>query len=774
LRIKRFKRKTVSIATTLLAIAVTILLFDRVFFPLPTEKLFKQSSVFVYSRDGELLRCFLSVDDYWRKPVKISGISPLLKESVITCEDRQFYYHPGFNPISLIGAAIDNLKSNKVVRGGSTLTMQIARMMEPKPRTVKSKIIEIIRAVQLEVHFTKDELLELYFNLAPYGGNIEGVGAASFFYFGKEPSELTASQAALLTSIPNSPNRLRPDTEYENSIAKRNRVLRIMYDAEVISADDYDAALEENIERQKYQPPFLAPHHTVELANEFRDQTTVRSTIDLDIQNFTEGIIQNNISRLKSQGIHNVSIVVIDNQSAEIMAIVGSADFFNITHQGQVNGTLASRSPGSALKPFAYSLAIENGLISPNMILSDLPVYYAGYSPENYDEKYRGAVSAKEALKLSLNVPAVELCSKVGLRNFYDLLKKGGMTSIDKKYYEYGLPLVLGACEVKLIDLANLYYTLARGGVYRELKTTLDAPEGDTLRILSNETSYIIAEMLTELKRPDFPSCWEFSPNIPKVAWKTGTSYGRKDAWAIGFNKRYTVGVWVGNFNGDSSPNLVGAEAAAPILFEIFQSLANRSDFEWFDSPADIGIRYVCATSGMIPGGHCHEKISEFYIPGVSPSSKCIIHKQFFVDTETGFRVCNYCAHGKKTDTAVYENWPPKMSTWLLKSGMSISQLPEHNPDCTGASFGDRPIIISPMEGITYIYRDHIPADQQGILLDASVASGTDKVYWFLNGKLYGKISPGSKMFLTPCRGKHNLTCSDDRGRSTTIKIEIL
>jgi len=774
LRIIRHKKKLIFFAVAVLVMAVTILLFDRVFYPLPNSKLFKANSVFVYSRDGELLRCFLSSDEYWRKPAKISEISSLLKESVITCEDRWFNYHPGFNPVSLIGAAIDNMKSNKVVRGGSTITMQIARMMEPKSRTVKSKIIEIVRAVQLELHYTKDELLELYFNLAPYGGNIEGVGAASFFYFGKEPSELTASQAALLTSIPNSPNRLRPDTEHENSVAKRDRILKIMYDAEVISIDDYNEALDENVGTEKFQPPFLTAHHTIELANEYRGQTTIRSTIDLDIQNFIEGIVQNNISRLKRQGIHNASVVVIDNRGSEVLAIIGSADFFDTPHQGQINGTISSRSPGSALKPFAYALAIENGVITPNMILNDLPVYYAGYSPENYDGKYRGAVSVKEALKLSLNVPAVELCSKVGLRNFYELLKDGGISSMDKKYFEYGLPLVLGACEVKLLDLTNLYSSLARGGVYRELKTTLDSQSGDSLRILSEETSYIVAEMLKELKRPDFPSCWEFSPNIPRVAWKTGTSYGRKDAWSIGFNNRYTVGVWVGNFNGDSSPDLVGAEAAAPILFEIFESLGNRNNYDWFDKPANVGTRYVCAISGMISGEYCNETISEHYIPGVSPSSKCDIHKQLFVDSVTGFRVCNYCAHGSKTEAVVYENWPPKMSTWLLKTGMNISRIPEHNPDCAGASYGDSPIIISPMEDITYIFRDHIPAEQQGILLDASVASGTDKVYWFFNGKLYGKVSPGGKMFLTPRRGKHRLTCSDDRGRSTTINIEIL
>jgi penicillin-binding protein 1C len=768
--IRRFGR-TVVIAAGIIVVLIFVL--DRYIFPLPQVKLNKPSSVFVYSRDDQLMRCFLSADGYWRKPVSLPEISPLLKRSVISREDRWFYYHPGFNPIALLGAAVDNLRARRIVRGGSTITMQIARMMEPRERTIGAKIIEIMRAVQLELHYSKDELLEIYFNIAPYGGNIEGVGAAAYFYFGKAPSELTPSQAALLTSIPNSPTLLRPDRNPDNCLAERDEVLKTMLNRHVIGKSDYMEALDEEITDEKIDPPFLAPHHTTYLAGKHAGLSVIHSTIDLEIQNICEGIAAKNVGSLRSRGIENVAIVVLDNTTAEILALIGSADFFDSKKQGQVNGALAARSPGSALKPFVYAMAVEDGLISPKTMLNDLPVYYSGYSPENYDRKYRGVVTAEDALKQSLNVPAVNLCSKVGMIDFYRLLKRGGISTLNRKYHEYGLPIILGSCEVSLLELTNLYSCLARGGLYQDIKTIMEKSSADTLRLFTPETAYIISEILTELKRPDFPSCWEFSPNIPKVAWKTGTSYGRKDAWSIGYNPRYTVGVWVGNFSGESSPYLVGAEAAAPVLFDIFESLSGRDDAGWFERPAGISRRLVCETSGKLPGELCGATVTEMYIPGISPARQCDIHREIMVDQVTGYRLCRFCVAGKSISRKTVEDWPPRVMTWLLQSGR-LSPIPEHNPDCSGTSSGDRPVIISPNQEISYVIRDHLPLSQQSILLDASVASGTKDVYWFVDGVLYGTAKTGEKLFLIPEKGTHKLTCSDDRGRSTSININIL
>ena len=501
--------------------------------------------------------------------------------------------------------------------------------------------------------------------------------------------------------------------------------------------------------------------------------TAIHSTIDMKVQSVCEAAAAGSMNELKDLGINNIAIVVLDNSNSEVLALVGSNNYFDDDRQGQVNGALAPRSPGSTLKPFVYALAMDKGMISPSAIMSDLPVCFAGYSPENFDKEYRGVVRVADALKLSLNIPAVNLCSEVGLKDFYQLLKRGGISTLDRKYYNYGLPLILGSCEVNLLELANLYSSLARMGIYTPPKYLIDEPGADTLRIFTAGTSYIVSDMLSELKRPDFPSCWEFSPNIPRVAWKTGTSYGRKDAWSIGYNPQYTVGVWVGNFNGDSSPYLVGAESAAPVLFKIFESLSSRNRGGWFEKPPEVSEREVCATSGKRPGEFCDVTVKELYLPGISPEAKCDIHKEILVDKSTGYRLCRFCAPGKTIATRIIEDWNPKTATWLASTGRLLSPIPDHNPECTGSIYGDRPVIISPSEDMTYIIRSHVSKEQQGILLDATAAAGTKNIYWFIDGVLYGKARPGKTMFLYPQKGNHELTCTDDRGRSTSIKIEV-
>jgi penicillin-binding protein 1C len=750
-----------------------VIILDRLIFPLPMNRLYKPSATFVYSRDKNLMGCFISSDSYWRKPVTLAQISPLLQKSVIACEDRWFYYHPGVNIFSLVTAAYEDIRAGKIVRGGSTISMQIARMMEPKSRTLKAKLIEILSAVQLELHYSKRELLELYFNMAPYGGNIEGVGAAAYFYFGKSARELTASQAALLTSIPNAPEALRPDINLKNSLANRDRVLGVMEKRGIITAEDYRQALAEEIKSQKTTPPIVAPHLCRDLAARFPNRTEIISSIDLKAQSICDGVVKSNRGQLASRNISNLAVVAIRNSTAEVLAMVGSADFNDIQHQGQVNGATSPRSPGSALKPFVYAQALDKGLISPAMMVEDLPVYYSGYSPENYDRQYRCAVSMADALRQSLNVPAVYVCARVGQKNFFSLLKSGGLTSLDHKDSEYGLPLILGSCEIKLIDLTALYSALARSGKYIPYHLEPNLPPSDSIRLFSSAGAYIISDILSELQRPDFPSSWEFSPNVPKVAWKTGTSFGRKDAWSIGYNPTYTVGVWVGNFSGEPSPDLVGSEAAAPILFEIIKLIDMGTGERWFNQPLTVDTRRVCAVSGMPPNEHCPATIDELYIPGVSPVAQCNIHKEILVDSVSGQRLCRYCSAGKKVLSKVYEEWPPKIATWLVKSGHALELIPEHNQQCTGSYAGDRPVIVSPNEDVTYIIRRHVPLAEQGIPLEASVAPGARRIFWFVDGDLFGKANPGDKLFYLPIPGIHKLICTDEEGRSTSLTFKV-
>ena len=765
---KRFRRLWVYAA-----IAVGVLcLFNWVIFPLPKDRLQRPSSTFVYCRDGQLLNCFTSSDRFWRKPVPLKRISPHLVRSVITCEDRWFYYHPGFNPVSLVSAAVENLKAGRFVRGGSTITMQIARMMESKPRTIPNKIIEILRAVQLELTYSKNRLLEIYFNLAPYGGNIEGVGAAAYMYFDKAPGSLSVAEAALLTAVPSSPSQFRPDRHPEKCLDRRNLVLRYLWDEGIISQSDYDQAITEELPRQRVAASVTAPHFCQSMALVNADAPEIASTVDFKLQTTCERLAEGHRGELVQKGIYNLSLVVLDNHTGDLLAMVGSPDFSDVANHGQINGALAPRSPGSALKPFAYALGFERGIISPALRVEDLPANYAGYIPVNYDNEYHGVVSVSEALIQSLNVPAVNLTSRVGLKELYDLLRRGGITTLNRKYFEYGLPLVLGSGEVTLLELTNLYATLARGGDFLPIRLIKDDARLQPTRLLTPEACYLVTELLTELKRPDLPASWEFTADIPKVAWKTGTSYGRKDAWAIGYNPDYTVGVWAGNFSAEGSIAIVGAEIAAPLMLDIFSQLCADGDKGWFRPPRGIAQREVCAVSGRVATDDCPERILEQYIPGISPMEPCTVHKKILVDTRTGYQVCRWCAAGKHADVKIYEDWPPRLAAWLESKGI-ISLIPAHNPQCRGMLAGEAPVITSPENDAVYILRRSVPLDFQKILFEASAAADNRRLFWFLDGQLFSTTQSENRVFCQPQQGKHRLMCVDDYGRSNSISFQV-
>lgn len=768
LRGGRLRRWGIPVAVVVAALG----LLHWVVFPLPTDRLRRPSSTFVYSRDGRLLNCFTSSDRFWRKPVPLERISPNLLRSVIACEDRWFYGHPGVNPVSLISAAVDNLKAGRFVRGGSTITMQIARMMEPKPRTISNKIIEILRAVQLELTYSKKHLLEIYFNLAPYGGNIEGIGAAAYMYFDKTPDDLSIAEAALLTAVPSSPSQFRPDRDAQKCLARRNLVLRRLRDEGVITRSDYDQALTEELPRQRVAPSVTAPHFCQSIAAARPNEPEIVSTIDFTLQTTCERLALGYHGELMQKGINNLSVVVIDNRTGDLLAMVGSPDFGDIVNHGQINGALAPRSPGSALKPFVYALGFEKGIISPALRVEDLPANYAGYIPVNYDNEYHGVVSVGEALIQSLNVPAVNLTSRVGLKAFYDLLRRGGITTLNRKYDEYGLPLVLGSGEVPLLELANLYAALARGGQYLPVRSAREDATVQPSVLLTPEACYLVTGLLTELKRPDLPASWEFTADMPKVAWKTGTSYGRRDAWAVGYNPEYTVGVWAGNFSAEGSIAIVGAETAAPLMLDIFSQLCVDGDRQRFRRPKGIATRDVCAVSGRVAGDDCPERITEEYIPGVSPTEPCTIHRKILVDTRTGYQVCRWCADRKHTVERIYEDWPPRLAAWMASKGI-ISLIPAHNPQCRQVFAGDKPVITSPEDKAVYIFRPSVPLQYQKILFEASAAADNRKLFWFLDGQLFSTTERENRVFYEPKQGSHQLMCVDDYGRASAVSFHV-
>lgn len=808
---KKFKRSLFLLTCSIVVLPGLILIVANWIFPLPVEKLHPPSSTVVLDRHGEWLRAFAASDDSWRIPEpSLAEISPKLKTAVLTYEDRWFYHHFGINPFSIAQALVTNIKAGRVVRGGSTITMQVARMMEPKPRTIRNKIIEMFRALQIEARYSKDEILTLYLNMAPYGGNIVGSSAASRLYFNKPQNRLSLGEAALLAAIPNSPTYLRPDHHHANAVRAREKVLKRMVTFGRISERELREAVSEPIPTSRYPMPLGAPHLTRLLKNFHSEQEfppnvrrhslftdgasngasgiqvrRIRSTIDARVQELAERILQESLEPLRREGISTGAIVVMDTESREVLALVGSYGFFDKDGEGQVDGANARRSPGSTLKPFIYGLAMDRGLITPESLLNDVPIDYSGYQPANYDGEYRGYVTASEALAHSLNVPAVNLYSRLGNNGIYSFLQNAGISTLPKSKGHYGLSLILGGCELTLLELTTLYAGLANFGEFSEYRLTLDPVENGegniagskshatAKRLLSREACYILTEMLTEVRRPDFPAAFEASTNLPKIAWKTGTSFGHRDAWSIGYTPELTIGVWVGNFNGTGVSSLVGSEVAGPILFSLFTALTTPATNRWFTRAGRVNTREVCSLSGMLPSSNCRSSKFDYYIPSVSQNTVCTIHKEIYVDEGTGSALCSHCRVGRTHRRVVYEEWPASIGTWLKRSGFAIPEMPSHFSECTGLVAGHHPIVTSPTEDSEYQIRAGIPLENQKILLQASVSNRTKQIFWFLDGQLVFSGDPADKVFLTPVTGKHRLTCVDDEGRSTSQTLII-
>lgn len=767
----RFRKARKVLAIVMAPVAVCMLL--NLLFPLPVEQLHPASSTAVLDQEGELLRAFLAPDEAWRIRVEGDEIPAVLKQAVLAYEDQRFYRHPGVDPIAVARALRANLEARRIVQGGSTITMQLARMMEPKARTLPNKLIEAFRALQLEWQYDKDDLLTLYFNLAPYGGNLVGVGAASYLYFDKHPRQLSLGEAALLAAIPNDPNKRRPDLNEAEARSARAGVLARMIAAGGITQAAASEAEAEQVPVRRYDLPFLAPHLAVHLAGRFDGAERLPTTIDADLQRLAETRLADHLTPWLSQGITNGAVVIIENETQAVRALVGSREFFDSQHQGQVNGAMAPRSPGSALKPFVYALAFERGLATPHSQRYDIPVDYGGYRPENYDRQYRGIVQTEEALIRSLNVPAVGLSAELGPDAMYQFLKAGGISSLTEPSHHYGLSLILGGSETTLLDLTNLYAMLANGGIYRPYRLLESQQEREGKRLLSEGAAFIVTEILSKLRRPELPAVWEWSRDMPTVAWKTGTSYAHRDAWSIGYTPRYTVGVWIGNMDAKSATALIGAEVAAPLLFSLIGLLEKNPSAPWFIEPKDVEMRRVCALSGGGATPYCASSRQERYLPGKSPAEPCTLHREIWIDDETGHRLCSHCRLGRTHYKEVVTQWPAEIAQWLHRAGYPLDAIPTHLPACTRLAVGEPPVIRTPQPGAEYRLRSGVPAEFQQIKLEASVSNGTDRIYWFVDGEMIYDGPPNEQVFMNPEPGRHSLLCVDDEGRSSEVEITV-
>src|SRR5688572_1604324 len=629
----------------------------------PREPLAAQipSSTAVLDREGRLLRLTLADDEQYRLWTPIEEVAPEFVEALLLHEDRYFYRHPGVNPLSLARGAYTTYTGG-TRSGGSTVTMQLARLRyRLDTRTVRGKLAQVARALELELKYSKHDLLEAHINLLPYGGNVQGVGTASLVYFGKPAARLGLSEALALVLVPQSPARRMPESDEPAELLRARE--RLYAHWRETHPDD----------RQPYVPvplrfartsalPFAAPHFTnLVVAGEHANPTAARprlvTTLDLPLQRLAERVVAGYVRENAAFGIRNAAVLVVDHRDMSIRAMLGSADFASASIHGQVNGTIAKRSPGSALKPFIYALAIDQGLIHPLTVLKDAPTSFGPFSPENFDGRFVGPVSATDALVRSRNVPAVALAARLRQPSFYQFLQSAGVSRMQSERH-YGLALVLGGGEVTMEETATLYAMLAHRGVLRPVRYLTHDPRVEGPRLLSEEASFMTLDMLEHNVRPHDTTV-RAQGHVP-AAWKTGTSWGFRDAWAAGVFGPYVLVVWIGNFDGSSNPAFVGAEAAAPLFFRILDAL-HAAEPEMsapvFRQPPNLARVEVCADSGDLPNADCPRTVSTWYMPGRSPIRVSTVHRRVWIDTRTGLQACE-ARDGPHVRSEVFEFWP--------------------------------------------------------------------------------------------------------------------
>lgn len=725
----------------------------------------------ITASDGSVINAFLSPDDKWRMQLQTHEINPGLKKAILLKEDRYFYYHPGVNPVALGRALINNLIQNKTTSGASTITMQVARLLYPKERTVLNKIGELFRAGQLEWQFSKAEILTLYLNLVPFGGNIEGVKAASVLYFQQSPQELSLAQAVALTVIPNKPSSLRIGSKNERIMAFRNKWLRYFAAQEAFPAKEIQDAINEPFVAVRSEAPQVAPHFAYRLHQQFPQQAIIPTYLNRVIQEKVTQLAYNYLSRLRAKNIRNASVLVINNQTKAVEAYLGSADFTDQEHGGQVDGIRANRSPGSTLKPYVYALAFDKGLITPRSMISDVPVDYAGYRPENYFGNYNGNITIEYALATSLNIPAVKILDQLSVPVFVDKLKQAQFSRIKKTGDQLGLSVILGGCDVKLEELTALYAAFANQGQYTSLRWQKQDSSFFKKQLVSPAAAYLVNQILTQLQRPDLPHNFQNSGHLPRIAWKTGTSYGRKDAWSIGYNKKYTVGVWVGNFSGEGVPELNGTDSATPLLFDIFNTIDYNAANDWFTAPASLARRSVCTVSGQPANTFCSDRVLDAYLPGISPVKKCEHLKEVTVALDEKYAYCTTCLPASGYVRKWYPNYAPEILTFYEAEHIPYPRIPAHNPQCSRIFSEFAPVITAPAPDMEYLLER---AEKQKLMLHCNTHNEVKQVYWYINDKLFRAASVNQSLFFTPEKaGKYKISCLDDQGRNTDSFITV-
>ena len=761
-----------------LSVVALLWLADRIWpLPLPQDDLARV----VLAEDGTPLWRFADADGVWRYPVQTSEVSPYYLDALLTYEDRWFYQHPGVNPLALVRATWQNLAGERVVSGGSTLSMQVARLLDPHSRTLHGKLRQLWRTAQLEWHLSKAEILNLYLNRAPFGGTLQGVAAASWAYLGKSPAQLTHAEAALLAVLPQAPSRLRPDRHPQRAQQARDKVLRRLAEFQVWPQTAVDEALEEPLLLAPRQEPSLAPLLARRL-NRPDSPPLIRTTLDASLQRRLEDLLLGWRARLPEHT--SAAILVVEEETMAVRAYLGSVDINDARRFGHVDMVSALRSPGSTLKPFLYGMALDDGLIHSESLLQDVPRRYGDYRPGNFSMGFTGAVPASTALSSSLNLPAVQLLEAYGPKRFAAQMRIGGVPLALPALAEPNLALILGGAGSRLEDLVSGYSAFARDGKSATLRFQPD----DTLRerpLLSPGAAWIVRRILSGQARPDRDPRAELVQR-PVLAWKTGTSYGFRDAWAIGVGPRYLIGIWIGRPDGTPVPGQFGLASAAPLMLQVHDVLTNRDSQRGISAPvkavpANVGVAAICWPLGQPMSRtdpNCRRQRFAWTLDNTTPPTLQALDQPLSVGlmenvwvNAKGLRVDAHCPGAQARNIAL---WPAPLEPWLPRAERREARIPAADPDCPPPALAaSSPLsIVGVREGDQL----RLPADsQQALQLKLSALGGSGRRWWFLNGAPLGDSANQDSISASFERlGRYQLSVLDEAGQTARLEFSVV
>ena len=763
------------------------------FLLLPVIHFEEETNTVLESREGELLSARITSDGQWRFP-PCDSVPYKLSQCFRYFEDEYFRYHPGVNPVALGKALVRNIRRRRIVSGGSTLTMQVVRLSRKgRPRTVTQKLIEMVLAVRLECGRSKDEILRLYASYAPFGGNVVGIDAAAWRYYGRPASKLSWGEAAALAVLPNAPALIYPGRNPEDLRVKRDRLLNKLQEKGVIGPMDCELAMSEPLPSRPFPLPQLTPHLLDRSEKEGLKGTRVHTTIDRDLQERAAILVERHHQQLKQNGIHNAAVLVIRVPDREVMAYVGNTGSGEEGTGSFVDIIDAPRSSGSILKPLLYAFMLDEGEILPDNLVPDIPTHISGYSPLNFDRTYSGAVPASTALVRSLNVPAVRMLQSYGLEKFHSRLQSLGFSTIGEGPGHYGLTLILGGAEVTLWDLCRVYRgmagTLNHFGEYGYRYDpeeygppvyALDEPYGKRIQpapdlksggIMSAASIWQCFETLTELERPTQEGAWERFSGTRTVAWKTGTSFGYRDAWAIGTTPGYLVGVWVGNADGEGRPGLTGVQVAAPLMFDVFGLLPSSG---WFETPYEEMTEIeICVRSGFRAGPDCDETEIRMVPQAGELVGACPYHRIVHLDRTEQFRVNSDCYETGEMVNASWFVLPPVMEWFYRRKDPRYRVLPPFLPGCAGGN--EMPMeLIYPKETRQVFIPRGLDGQLSRVVFEAAHREAGATIYWHLDDRYLGETSLIHQMeFLAP-EGMHTLTLVDSHGNILEKRFEVV